>query len=217
MVKSRSLYVAAAMCAFVTVGGWISVADRGKSESPSDRAAELAYVSAPAAQKTALKDGRVSISEVREALAATVQCGEAQGFRSNVIVPSKGQRAETIEWIVDPAIGKGDTGALADRHERLMSCYAQYSDAIIQVWDVQHVPSADQVTAMYDWLQTCVDNTSALDPAEHAQFNLYPTAPQGLELTVSVEKFRRYIQCAAEYESLTGFQAPPPSALRPGQ
>lgn len=184
MSKLRILCVAAALASFMALAGWVVLVDRGGAESPSNRAADLAYASAPAAQKAALEDRQVSISEVREALAATVQCGQAEGFRSNIVVPSKGQRAETIEWIVDPAIGKGDTSALAAAHERLMDCYAQYSDTIMQVWDTQHVPSTGQVDAMYEWLQECVDSAVVLDPAEHAQFNVYPTAPEGLVLNL---------------------------------
>lgn len=85
--------------------------------------------SIPVLQRDILADGRVSDDEMREAVAATVQCIKDRGF-TNVSVPPSGDDTKVDRTIL---IVAGD-GAQAEADAAVFDCKAQFMDAVDEAY-----------------------------------------------------------------------------------
>ena len=163
---------------------------------------------APEEQSITLADGEVTLLELNQAIDAYATCGEQAGYVSVDIAPAKGLRPRHIVFEIATA-DPNNVVATADAVAR--KCQATYLDSVSKLWGLQMpVPTKDQVSELYDWLESCLGNGSVLDDASSGSFTTYPTAPKDRSLTIPADQHVRYSHCAAEAEAIFGLKSPSP-------
>lgn len=203
LFQTRFVLVIAVMSALTALGVYVFVA----------RLDDQQAIAANPEQIRALADSMVTIEEYNQAVANTVACAEASGFRVELF-PRDRLRPTTFVVAAPDNDGVADKATADAAQKTMAACCAEHLWLVAEAWHAQHEPSSAELGALYDGLENCVaqGGVPSQGPRGATIFVRYGNEPRTMD--IAADALAAYGECAWEFWARTGLQAPVPAVMR---
>jgi hypothetical protein len=143
-----------------TVGFAIAAAlGGGSTAEPPPHVPEVYAVYEPAQSEATVADsatGDVTPAQMHGAIAAYHTCLEDNGVTVEIVFPGEGMRMPVWQTSVDIPEGAADAVALGSATASSLACREEHLTPVEQRWVAQLAPSAQDIEALYSWVEQCV-------------------------------------------------------------